>query len=161
MERIDKIMAHPVFVDSMKVIEEAEINRIYCLHGMDHSIDVARISYIIDLEDGLGIPKDIIYAAALLHDIGRCIEYKEGKSHHIVGTELAKEILSDCDYREDEIEMISNAILHHKRKSDDEAFDALCDTLYQADKLSRKCYDCKAYDSCYWSEDMKNKTVFI
>ena len=48
----------------------------------------------------LEIPKsatdDMLYLAALLHDIGRGMQYTENVSHHEAGAELAKEILKDC-----------------------------------------------------------------
>lgn len=161
MERIDKIMQHPLFRDAMTTIEQAEIDRIYCLHGMDHSIDVARICHILNLEMACGYSRDVVYAAALLHDVGRCKEYTEGISHHIVSVDMAREILAVCDYTKEEIELICTAILHHKRKDEDANPCALDEILYRADKLSRKCYDCKAIDSCYWSEAMKNMTVTL
>lgn len=159
MERIDKIMQHPLFQDAMKTIEQAEVDRIYCLHGMDHSIDVARICHILNLEMECGYKRDVVYAAALLHDVGRCREYTEGKSHHIESADMAREILGVCGYDEEEIALVSTAILHHKRKSEDINPCDLDEILYKADKLSRKCYDCKAAASCYWSSEMKNNTV--
>ncbi len=43
----------------------------YCRHGLEHLLDVARISYIQVLEDGLDYDENVLYAAALLHDIGK------------------------------------------------------------------------------------------
>ena len=31
--------------------------------------------------------------------------------------------------------------------------------LTKADKLSRNCFACKAYDECYWEENLKNKVI--
>ena len=38
---------------------------------MRHFLDVARLAWIAGLEQGLGLDKEIVYAAALLHDIGK------------------------------------------------------------------------------------------
>lgn len=38
---------------------------------MEHFLDVARLMYIYNLEDQAGFSKEMIYAAGLLHDIGR------------------------------------------------------------------------------------------
>ena len=82
MKQIDQIMAHPLFKEAMCGIEDAEQDRIFCRHGMEHCLDVARILYIMVLERNLPYRKDMIYATALLHDIGRYEEYR-GEDHLI------------------------------------------------------------------------------
>ncbi len=158
MKRIDAIVAHPLYVANQEKIEKLEANRIFCRHGMNHSLDVARILYIKVLEQQLGISKDILYAAALLHDIGRAVEYESGIAHHEAGTHIALQILEDCGYDEEEKTRILLAIQNHKEQ-DLEQSDILCKLLYEADKQSRDCYHCQAVDACYWSEDKKNKTI--
>ena len=69
MERVNKIWRHPVWKQHMEHLAEYEKNRIFCRHGIDHLMDVARIAYIENLEKNCGISKEIIYGAALLHDI--------------------------------------------------------------------------------------------
>ena len=78
MERVNKIWRHPVWKQHMEHLAEYEKNRIFCRHGIDHLMDVARIAYIENLEKNCGISKEIIYGAALLHDIGRYLQYTEG-----------------------------------------------------------------------------------
>lgn len=158
MERIDKIMAHPLYVSNQKKIEVLEANRTFCKHGISHSLDVARILYIKVLEDKLPIQKDVIYGVALLHDIGRCLEYEAGKPHHEAGMELASKILIDCGYTEEERHQMVCAIGVHKEKSEDEK-NMLCKLLYEADKLSRNCFQCGARQDCYWAEDKKNRHI--
>ena len=85
MKQIDQIMAHPLFKEAMCGIEDAERDRIFCRHGMEHCLDVARILYIMVLERNLPYRKDMIYATALLHDIGRYEEYRGQVSHHEAG----------------------------------------------------------------------------
>ena len=46
--------------------------------------------------------KDIIYATALLHDLGRADQYEKGISHEEAGAILAEEILTDCGYTREE-----------------------------------------------------------
>ena len=43
---------------------------------MGHLLDVARLAWIFNLEANQEISKERIYAAALLHDIGRHIQYE-------------------------------------------------------------------------------------
>lgn len=159
MERVNRIWKHSLFQASMHAICEAEKDRIYCLHDVEHCFDVARIGWIMNLEEKLGYEKDIIYAAALLHDIGRREEYASGRSHHAVGAELAGPILRDAGYLPKEQEQICEAICRHKAAEDDCA--SLSYLLYEADKRSRKCFACAASDSCYWPHAKKNFNITI
>lgn len=92
---IDAIYRHPLFQEHYKRLECAEQDRRFCRHQMNHLLDVARIAYIQNLEEGLGFPKEMIYAAALLHDIGKARQYEEGIPHEIVSAEIAEVILRD------------------------------------------------------------------
>lgn len=162
MERVKQIMEHPLYCSNQQRIEELEKNRIFCKHGISHSLDVARILYILVLEQGCDLPKDVIYAAALLHDIGRAVQYEDGRPHHEAGMEIAATVLEDCGYTTSEISMIMGAIMAHKNcqpLSDDKQGDSLQSLLYQADKLSRNCFDCKAQADCYWEETKRNYFV--
>lgn len=165
MERIERIRNHPLYMSNQQRIDDMEVNRIFCCHGVNHSLDVARILYILTLEQGFSFDKDIIYATALLHDIGRGLQYEENVSHHEMGARLAEEILADCDYNEDEIAMITEAIAGHhtgkahSEKSVDSSDNSFTDLFYQADKLSRNCFDCKASEECYWAQEKRNLQI--
>ena len=89
MERIDKLIRHPLWRVALDDIEAAETDRAFCRHGLPHLLDVARLAYLEDLERGLGLSKEVIYAAALLHDIGRQLQYAQGVPHHEGGVRLA------------------------------------------------------------------------
>ena len=69
MERIHAICNHPVWKESIKKIQALEQERIFCKHNPQHFLDVARLAWIENLEKNLGIEKELIYAAGLLHDI--------------------------------------------------------------------------------------------
>lgn len=173
MERIDRILQHKRFQDCRQQITQAEIHRIYCRHGLEHSMDVARIAYILSLETGESgqeLDKEIIYAMALLHDLGRSVEYQSGQSHHEAGAEIAGEILYDCGFTKTEITWITGAIAAHKHAEDEAAGDKAAGEaesigmqyrriLYQADKLSRNCFDCPAADTCYWPTEKRNHGI--
>ena len=158
MPGIDRIINHPVYREELRKIDEAEADRIYCRHGMPHLLDVARIAYIISLEEGSGYDKELIYAAALLHDIGRGKEIQTGTGHNITSAEFAEEILESTDFAESEKKQIITAILNH-RDSDAAKGDAFSSLLYRADKQSRNCFICRAADDCSW--DMKKKNMKI
>ena len=42
---------------------------------------MARIAYILNMEQDLGLEKEVIYAAAVLHDIGKYAQYEDGTPH--------------------------------------------------------------------------------
>ncbi|MGN0367578.1 MAG: HD domain-containing protein [Wujia sp.] len=142
----------------MEVIYELEQDREFCLHGIEHSLDVARIAYILNLEEQLQLEKTEIYAAALLHDIGRAKEYQQGSSHHEESAKLANQILRDVGYEIKQCERICAAIGCHKEMTKE---DGLAKLLYRADKLSRNCFACQAKERCYWSDEQKNQTIVI
>lgn len=160
MDRIDRLIKNDDYIRYMKAVEQAERERKFCLHGIEHGLDVARIGYIINLENQLGYDKEVIYAAALLHDIGRAKEYSDNAPHHEAGAEIAGDILIRSGFNEKEITDICRAITSHKKPCKDEAC-GLKQLLYSADKLSRNCFNCSAYDDCYWPEDTKNNTISV
>lgn len=112
--------------------------------------------YIYALEKHLELPKELIYAAALLHDIGRAQQYQYNIPHDIAGVEIAREILTDLHFTEQEKELILSSIGHH-RKGD--SCSMLAALLYKADKQSRNCFLCSAASECYWSDDKKNMKI--
>jgi putative nucleotidyltransferase with HDIG domain len=156
MDRINKIYNSSMYRQELVYIVEDEKDRVYCKHDIEHFLDVARIAYIINLEKNLGYSKDIIYAIALLHDIGRHREYKEGINHHMASAEIAKFILKNADYMPNEIKIIEEAILHHRNKTN---MNRLNELIYMADKVSRKCFSCSAIETCKWSNSKKNKEI--
>lgn len=158
MERIDRIMNHGVFLHGMEQIRAAEEQRIYCKHGLEHSLDVARIAYILNLEEQGGLSREMIYAMALLHDLGRSEEYEKGISHHEAGVDLAEQILGECGFTEAETGQICQAIGAHKDAGKNAA-DYCTRLLYRADKLSRNCLNCLASKTCYWQEECKNFNI--
>lgn len=160
MDRIDRLIKNDDYRRCMESVERAEKERRFCLHGIEHGLDVARISYIINLENQLGYDKEVIYAMALLHDIGRAKEYADNMPHHEAGAEIAGNILRQSGFDEREIGDICQAIASHKKPCEDKVC-GLKQLLYSADKLSRSCFDCKAYSDCYWSEATKNNTISI
>ena len=101
MQRVNLILTDKTFITRMKEIEEAEKDRIFCKHGYEHIIDVARLSYILYLENRLKnkdaeiIDKALIYAAAILHDIGRFSEFDKFLSHGEAGSVIARGILEN------------------------------------------------------------------
>lgn len=160
MERVNNICKHPLWKLHMSQLRNAEKERIFCKHGIEHLLDVARIAYIENLECHYHIRKEYIYAAALLHDIGRFLQYSRNIPHEAAGAELAFEILRDCGFDQDEQKEILAAISGHRTVEIREERN-LAGLIYRADKQSRVCGLCSALEACNWSEEKKNYILSI
>lgn len=158
MSKAEKIVRHRKFLQYIEEIEIIERERVYCRHGLAHLLDVARIAWIRNLEEGSPCSRDLIYGAALLHDIGKVRQYQDGTPHEISGAQEAAVILADCGYGQEETAQIQKAILAHRRGSEQDG-DRLSAFLYTADKLSRPCYLCPAEHDCKWTQEQKNRTL--
>lgn len=159
MKRIEAILQDERFRYGLQQITKLEQQRIFCCHGLEHLLDVARIAWIMTLEQHLPLEKDIVYGAALLHDLGRYQQYEQQIPHHEASAALALEILPDAGYSLEETAMITAAILRHSSCQREEQ-QLLADVLYQADKLSRNCFQCKAQADCKWPEEKRNQTIY-
>ena len=163
MDRLNSIYRDELWLTCMEEIEVAESDRIYCRHDFTHLMDVARIAYILSVEEALCIQKDVIYAAALLHDIGRSKEYTDGIPHDEAGAIIAEEILKRSSYSEKEREAIITAVRGHRGHSESEEANGLIKRLSyvikRADKESRLCLICDARDTCKWPDDKKNMDI--
>lgn len=171
MERYNKILQNEEYKRLLKRLAELESDRKFCRHGLTHLTGVCRIAYIMALENNLKITKDVIYAAGLLHDIGRVAEYEKNVSHDEESARIARGVLGKCDYTEEEITLICQAIHGHRGSAENvhtnkysydgkTELDNLAYILKRADKLSRNCFDCDVYEECKWQESMKNKGIF-
>ncbi len=176
MERIRRIVQHEKYQLYLERIRVLEQGRPFCLHPIEHFIDVARISYILWLEtiisEHFGIQectgnqkrlqmneaKLLIYAASLLHDIGRYQQYLYGYNHADIGADLAVEILSDTDFDTEQQDLILDAIRNHNRSHSDNWLTSLLQT---GDRLSRACYRCSQRASCYKLDQMETSKGII
>lgn len=158
MERIDRILETSVFWEHVAKNQAAEADRCFCRHDMEHFMAVARIGQILNLEEQLGISKELIYAVALLHDLGRHRQYEEGIPHEEVSVEIASGLLPLCGFSAEETNVIVDAISKHRNGNIAEQSE-LGSLLYRADKLSRPCFCCRASKECNWEEEKKNLTI--
>ncbi|MBP5222870.1 MAG: HD domain-containing protein [Lachnospiraceae bacterium] len=155
MDKADRILKHREYHINLEKNCEAEAKRCFCHHEMVHFLDVARSGWILNLEQNAGIRKELLYGAALLHDIGKHRQYLEGIPHEIASAEIAEKILRDCGFSEEENSMICDAIRSHRDASVKEE-KSLRGILYRADKLSRACFACPAEAECNWTAEKKN-----
>lgn len=146
MQRVERILNDPLFQNHLKKIAELEETRIFCKHNLAHFLDVARIAYALSLEQNIPIKKDLIYGAALLHDIGRHLQYQFGVDHALASVDLAVPILENAGYIKTEIEEILSAIRKHRKGI--ELIQPLEQLIFHADKASRLCLLCPARSKC-------------
>lgn len=146
MERVNQIVRHPLYNHHLQKNIEIEKNRRFCLHNLQHFLDVARVSYIIALERKLEVSKEIIYATALLHDIGKWQQYLDGRDHATASRKIAEIILRECNFMENDIKTILQAIQKHREGED--LITPLDQVLYEGDKKSRLCVQCESIKEC-------------
>ena len=157
MSRIDRIIQNPQYVDTLKRLQVLETDRIFCRHDISHFMSVARLMWIEVLEQQLPVDREVVYAAALLHDIGRVAQVEHGIPHEQASAEFAQQILPDAGFNEEELSEVTAAILSHR---EDCSVNELGKILYQADKRSRDCWCCSASNLCNWPDEKKNKGIF-
>ena len=157
MERVNKILNNKKYKELLERLNELEKERVFCKHNMEHFLDLARIAYIKVLETGLHYNKEVIYAIALLHDMGRVIQYENGTPHDAASVTIAKEILKEIDFSLEEKNLIIECIKDHRGQGNCE----LSRIIAKSDKLSRKCFMCDAEKDCYWDKNKKNLEIII
>ena len=158
MNKIHAIMADEEYINRMNTIKVGEKTREFCCHGFDHLLSVARLAYILTLEENIKLDKENIYAAALLHDIGRCSEYDaEGIDHRRSSSIIARPILERVGFDESSVNEICEAISLHGTYPEDKT--SFAGVLYRADKMSRNCFDCEAHQICNWPPEKKIEKI--
>lgn len=160
MERVNKILNHDLFLENLTKNQKAEAQRSFCRHDIGHFLDVARIGEILNLKEQMGISRELIYAAALLHDLGKHFQYEKGIPHELTGRQIAAEILPDCGFDQNETTVILSAIETHREEAVKDRKD-LNGLLYRADKLSRACFACHAEAQCHWKGEKKNMKLTV
>lgn len=175
MNRINRIINNELYLSYIEKIKFHEKERIFCGHDVTHFLDVCRLGEI----DWLGLClngtetegkehdffhkapesyRELIYAAGLLHDIGRWQEYEEGISHETASGNLAPQILEESGFSQQETDMIVKAIVNHRNPLIKEE-KSLSGILYRADKKSRPCFLCEVRKECNWSDTKKNLEI--
>lgn len=96
---------HNVHPELIRHIGKMKYRSSYGQNLLNHSIECARLAGILANE--LGLDPKIAKRAALMHDIGKCVDDNQDGSHALIGYELAKK------YKEKHV--VCNAIgAHHE-----------------------------------------------
>ncbi len=163
MNNIEQIIANPIYRECLEKNNGAEENRMFCNHHFEHLLATARLTYILILEEKAPfITREMAYAAGLLHDIGRWLEYQSGADHAKKSAELAETILSETGFSEAECSLIQKAIAQHRIKSDcREHRSPLSAALGRADSLSRTCFRCDVWEQCSKFEEQPNRETLL
>ena len=157
LERVNKILNNPKYKEYVKLNETYEADRKFCRHDLGHFLDVARIAYILVLENKMKVDKEVVYAAALLHDIGRWLQYRGDKSHEEGSADLSGDILDDAGFAGPEKDLILEAVRNHRDENPGTV--SFSSIFYKSDKLSRNCFDCAAAGECNWKDEKRNLTL--
>ena len=98
MKFVNRLLSNQTFLLLQNRLDKQEKDRIFCKHGLEHSLDVARIAQLMNLELGFLQNKEEIYLSALLHDLGRVEQYENGIPHEKAGVIIAKKNLEEIEY---------------------------------------------------------------
>ena len=122
----------------------SEEKRRFCIHNIQHFLDVARLAYILALEKG--------YTA-----LGKEEIYAEGIPHEKASMQIADGILKESGFEEEKKNRILNSILEHRKAGEKQ--EELSEILHDADQMSRNCFACDMERECNWKEEKKNKRI--
>lgn len=168
MIRVNKLIQDADYGAYLRKIQHCEADRRFCRHDFQHMVDVARITYLLLMETGdlkllmeqHGIipqakAREIIYAAGVLHDIGRWLEYETNEDHAVAGARLATALLERTGFTAGEALLICQGIKEHRLTEGTAGM--LGSYLARADDLSRPCASCRAQDECYKFHRMETR----
>ncbi len=98
--------------DEVKRRCEAETN-FYGMGAWDHHIELVYKLAVANSKK-YGADKDIVALSALLHDIASVTNKDFTEEHHIIGAEIAEELLTEYGLEKDKIQLIKKCILNHR-----------------------------------------------
>ena len=88
-------------------------SNVYGIGAWDHHIKIV-YELARKYANEYGADEEIVALAALLHDIASVTDVSYTEEHHIIGAQIADELLSKEDYSKDKIELIKKCILNHR-----------------------------------------------
>ena len=159
MKYVERLLSNEHYQSLIQQLENLEQERTFCKHGFEHSVDVARIAYIMNLEMNFGQDKEELYLSALLHDIGRIEEYQCGMDHQKASEQVADKLLEEIDYPEEKKETILKRVREHRHLSLEQHEITVDNFFWFADKKARNCFLCKQQEECNWAKSKRTGTI--
>ena len=105
-------MIEEIIYNEVKRRCEAPSN-FYGIGAWDHHIKIV-YELAKKYAEEYGANREVVSLAALLHDIASVTDPSYTEEHHIIGAEIAEELLSKENYSSDRIELIKRCILNHR-----------------------------------------------
>lgn len=102
-------------------------------HDINHVYRVLHMA--MDIVQTETADAEIVYLAAVLHDVGRRYEDEQNKSHALIGADMAYEFLVNNKYDRDRATWISDCIRSHRQSDKIEPATIEGKILFDADKL--------------------------
>ena len=93
------------------------------------------------LAEVLGADKEIVIIAAILHDYANILDKDNEPKHHIIGSNIARELLKSYNYDEKKTDLVCKAIYSHRgstnieRLSNEEICLASADAMANIDQI--------------------------
>jgi len=122
------------------MIVEKEMEEISPAHDIDHVMRVYNLCLKLAKYEP-SVDLDVLRTAALLHDIARTREDKDGHAgmlgvdHAILGTEMSDKILKELGYPPEKMEHIKHCIASHRFRGENPPGTIEAKILSDADKL--------------------------
>lgn len=112
------------------------------------------IKYAKLLADRLGADQEIVEIAAILHDYASIINKGFKEDHHIIGAQLAGEILSEHGYPMNKIGIVQSCILSHRASKPQEQLSPEAHCIASADGMAHIDQIISLFYVAYKEQDM-------
>jgi len=108
---------------------------IYGVGIWSHHI-ISVIAYAKELAEYYAADVEVVTLGAILHDIASITKAEYAEKHHIIGAEMAEELLKNVCYPQEKIEQVKLCILNHRgsKVSKKQSIEEIC--VADADALS-------------------------
>ncbi len=118
--------------------EKIEEHMLACMTDGAHDCQhIYRVLYqALDIAKSYDVDKDVLIAAALLHDIGREAQFRNPRlDHATVGADMAYDFLKNLGWSDEKAQHIKACIATHRFRAENPPVSMEAKILYDSDKL--------------------------